>query len=156
MTVDFLVDVGSSAIKWCQWENDTATDSCALLHRDGQYVIELSKRWSVLPKPAAVWLASVAPGEHVKRITQLCSEIWGQSANLVQTEAVGFGVVNGYSNPAQLGVDRWLAMIGARQRCVDACCIVDCGTAATVDVMSSNGEHVGGYILPREGTARRA
>ncbi len=48
--------------------------------------------------------------------------------------------------PNQLGVDRWLQMLGA----VDAGkrqCIVGCGTAVTIDLID-HGKHLGGYIFP--------
>jgi type III pantothenate kinase len=48
-----------------------------------------------------------------------------------------------------LGVDRWLASIGgwfwSGQK---ACCVVDCGTAITIDVINHEGQHQGGLILP--------
>lgn len=46
----------------------------------------------------------------------------------------------------QLGVDRWLQMLGA----VDARrrqCVVGCGTALTIDLID-HAEHLGGYIFP--------
>jgi type III pantothenate kinase len=48
-------------------------------------------------------------------------------------------------------VDRWLAVIGAYARVRGACVVADIGTAATVDVVSGNGRHLGGYIVPGQG-----
>jgi type III pantothenate kinase len=47
-----------------------------------------------------------------------------------------------------MGVDRWVSMIGAHALVADACCIVDCGTATTVDALTAAGEHLGGVIFP--------
>lgn len=58
------------------------------------------------------------------------------------------GVVNGYEDPAKLGVDRWLAMLAAYRRAGRGCCVVDCGTTITVDLISDTGIHQGGYIVP--------
>lgn len=58
------------------------------------------------------------------------------------------GVVNGYEDPAKLGVDRWLAMLAAFNSARQRCCIVDCGTTITVDLISDAGLHLGGYIVP--------
>ena len=66
----------------------------------------------------------------------------------VRTQASRFGVNNGYDNPKQLGVDRWLALIGARHLDQGPCVVVDAGTAVTIDVMDSAGQHRGGWILP--------
>jgi type III pantothenate kinase len=59
------------------------------------------------------------------------------------------GVVNGYSDPARLGVDRWLAILAAYGLAGGgACLVIDVGTAVTVDLVRAGGEHLGGYICP--------
>jgi type III pantothenate kinase len=67
------------------------------------------------------------------------------------------GVTNGYRNPAQLGSDRWAALIGARalhgRRPVLVVC---CGTATTVDLLTAQGRFAGGCIMPGVGTMLRS
>ena len=58
------------------------------------------------------------------------------------------GVVNGYDEPEKLGVDRWLAILAAYSAAGAQCCVVDCGTTITVDLVSDVGIHLGGYIVP--------
>lgn len=58
------------------------------------------------------------------------------------------GVVNGYQQPEKLGVDRWLGILAAKAKTPSACILVDCGSAITVDLVTSQGEHLGGYIAP--------
>lgn len=54
-----------------------------------------------------------------------------------------------YVNPTSFGVDRWLAMIAARERCPGrAIVVLSAGTALTVDAVSAAGLHLGGYIAP--------
>jgi len=57
-------------------------------------------------------------------------------------------VRNRYRQPEQLGVDRWVALIGARGLTSSAACVVDCGTAVTVDALSAEGEFLGGAVFP--------
>jgi type III pantothenate kinase len=57
-------------------------------------------------------------------------------------------VRNGYVDPQQLGVDRWLAMLAAFARYRSALCVVDSGTALTIDAVSGDGVHQGGLIMP--------
>ncbi|MGC3874233.1 type III pantothenate kinase [Halomonas sp. GXIMD04776] len=57
------------------------------------------------------------------------------------------GVVNGYSEPARLGVDRWLGVLASYQL-AGGCCSVDCGSAMTIDFVLPGGRHLGGYIIP--------
>ena len=47
-----------------------------------------------------------------------------------------------------MGVDRWVAMVGAWVEVQRACVVVDVGTAATIDVIDAGGLHLGGQILP--------
>jgi type III pantothenate kinase len=56
------------------------------------------------------------------------------------------GLVNGYRDPAQLGVDRWLGALAAWCRIAGPVCTIDCGTAMTVNVVSEHGEFLGGTI----------
>lgn len=49
-------------------------------------------------------------------------------------------------DPQQLGVDRWLQMLGAVDKSKRQC-IVGCGTAMTIDLINQ-GHHLGGYIFP--------
>ncbi|MFK0572820.1 type III pantothenate kinase [Endozoicomonas sp.] len=55
-----------------------------------------------------------------------------------------------------LGVDRWLAMLAANHQDQRADkLVVSCGTAITLDVLSNDGEHSGGYIVPGVGLMKR-
>lgn len=73
------------------------------------------------------------------------------------------GLRSAYADPAQMGVDRWLAMVAAWQRYRSGLVIIDAGSALTIDYVDQDGQHLGGYILPGwhmhlkgllEGTAR--
>lgn len=63
-------------------------------------------------------------------------------------------LLKSYYDPNQLGVDRWLQMLGA----VDSSkkqCVIGCGTALTIDLID-HGVHLGGYILPNVYMQRHA
>ena len=57
-------------------------------------------------------------------------------------------------NPTQLGVDRWLQMLGVVDDTKKQC-VVGCGTALTIDLIE-HGTHLGGYILPNVYMQRHA
>ncbi|HEX5793359.1 MAG TPA: type III pantothenate kinase [Rheinheimera sp.] len=96
----------------------------------------------------AVYYASVASQEKVAVIKQLLGLDhlpWRQ----VYSDTQAYGVRSSYQQPQTLGVDRWLAMLGAgllfpHQDLL----IVDAGTAVTVDWLSQAGQHLGGWIIP--------
>lgn len=58
------------------------------------------------------------------------------------------GVVNGYEQYQRLGLDRWLAVVGAYQLSRRACLVIDLGTAVTSDFVTADGRHLGGFICP--------
>lgn len=57
-------------------------------------------------------------------------------------------------HPDQLGVDRWLQMLGLADK-TKRQCVVGCGTALTIDLIEF-GVHLGGYILPNVYMQRHA
>ncbi len=59
-----------------------------------------------------------------------------------------------YADPSRLGVDRWVGAVAAQRDFGDAC-IVDCGTAVTVNAVSAAGDFLGGAIAPGAGTMAR-
>jgi len=67
-----------------------------------------------------------------------------------------FGVSLAYANPSALGVDRVAALIAANEKYSGNTCIVDCGTAVTLDVLDAKGVHQGGVILPGVASMRKA
>jgi type III pantothenate kinase len=52
-----------------------------------------------------------------------------------------------YAQVQGIGIDRLLGLLGARQLCAPPIITVDCGTAITVTVLSSEGECLGGAIF---------
>lgn len=71
-------------------------------------------------------------------------------AHYVEVENDFIGLRLAYSDPALLGVDRWLSMLAAREMSPEAeyVCVVSAGTALTVDVVSRQSNHLGGAIAP--------
>ncbi|MGI5310795.1 type III pantothenate kinase [Rheinheimera sp. WS51] len=67
----------------------------------------------------------------------------------VKSQAQLFGVTNSYAIPEKLGVDRWLGLIAAKNRFANEnLLIIDAGTAVTIDWLTAEGCHKGGWILP--------
>jgi len=73
---------------------------------------------------------------------------WDLEPRFFTSKPQGCGVTNAYIEPEQLGADRWMALVGAWSMKQEAACIVDCGTAVTIDVLDDQGQHMGGMIVP--------
>jgi type III pantothenate kinase len=67
-------------------------------------------------------------------------------------QVVGPGLRTGmsirYDNPREIGPDRLVNAVAAYERFRGTCVVVDFGTAVTHDVVSANGEYLGGVIFP--------
>jgi len=151
------VDAGNTRIKWAGLEGAALKSGAAVLRRDGaQDIDSLAAVWAALPAPQRLLIASVAGPDFSAHIGAWSKKSWGLDPEFVTAQAQAFGIINAYTEPQRLGVDRWLALIAARQLVAGPVCIVDCGTALTVDVMADNGEHLGGLIIPGLGLMRRA
>lgn len=138
------LDAGNTFIKWRLVEHDR------VLAR-GRWPTAgfAAEALRALPQsPQAVWLASVAGAAVDAALAAAVEQYWRLPLQQARTTAAAAGVRNSYADPARMGVDRWLAMLAAWQRTADACWIVDCGSAITVDLLDDQGCHRGGYILP--------
>jgi type III pantothenate kinase len=143
-----LIDVGNSNMKWSWWDESRSLSVKMLRHR-GLPADELASRaFADEAAPSRIVLASVAAEGLAAGLDRWMAEHWQLNAQRVKASSKACGVTNGYIEPQQLGVDRWLTLIAARQLGKTPACIVDCGTAITVDVIDGEGRHRGGLILP--------
>ena len=92
-----------------------------------------------------IWVSNVAGEEVARHIRNISS---GGLPRFVVAQEMQCGVRNGYASAAQLGSDRWVALIAAWHRVRSECLVVNCGTATTIDALSGHGEFLGGLILP--------
>jgi len=58
------------------------------------------------------------------------------------------GMTIRYNDPREVGPDRIVNAVGARERYGAPCIVVDFGTSTNFDVVSSDGEYVGGVLAP--------
>ncbi len=150
-----LIDIGHSRIKWASLDGCDFHFGGSCGHRDLPLPALAESLWADLPQPTRV-VASVTQRNLSAVLAEWSTERWGLRPEVVVPQASGYGVVNAYVEPSQLGADRWAALVAARERHRSLVCIVDCGTAMTMDVLSSEGEHLGGLIVPGLQVMRRA
>ncbi len=145
----FLVDIGNSRIKWASLSGtDTLENHGVLSHRSRSWHSSLKGNWQAMKQPKQVFIANVAGDMVAESIITVVREIWGLVPVFVTVEKNWGGLIHAYEDNYQLGIDRWLAMIAAWDRYHDSVCIVNCGTALTIDYISASGRHAGGLIIP--------
>lgn len=168
-----LIDIGNSRIKWAQakpLENSRRVNKAKTNKKRYDISIgnaitydidfiedsiqELMDYWlDAEVVPSRVIVANVS---NVEISEELDNAIWDNyqiEPEYLTTKRKFKDLINGYKKPGQLGVDRWLNMIGAYQLMhssgeKDAFCVIDSGTALTVDLVDSKLQHQGGFITP--------
>ncbi len=143
-----LVDIGNTNLKWCLLEGNGMTSISAVPHLQRQFADLAAEHWASIPKPSAVVVSNVAAEELGVALSNWVRDHWGIESRFAQAVTKAFGVINGYRYPEQLGDDRWLTLIAVHREIEGPVCIVDCGTAITVDIIQGDGIHLGGLILP--------
>jgi type III pantothenate kinase len=143
-----LVDVGNSRLKWACHVNGGLGETRALAHR-GEPDAELFERaWADMVPPTRVVVSNVA-GRHARdALHEWGCKRWGIAPEFPIAASAACGVINGYSEPGRLGIDRWAALLAAYRRYGGPLAVVDCGTAITVDAIARDGHHRGGLIAP--------
>jgi type III pantothenate kinase len=142
-----LLDVGNTRLKWGEFDGSTIrrTGHIALkkIHNEGLGVLT-----SRLPRDVdAVSASNVAGTSFATRLSGVVGMHCGCDVHFARSERQAYGVTNSYRQPRRMGVDRWVAMVGAWAELESACLIVDAGTAVTIDALDDDGQHIGGQIL---------
>jgi type III pantothenate kinase len=146
--MDLLIDIGNTRIKWTALEGSRLASQSAAPYAGWDAAQLREQMLTNLSKPARVFVANVGGASIATLVTSTIEAACGVTPQFVHSSAAAAGVKNAYRNPEQLGVDRWLAMIGAYQLERSASCVVSVGTAMTVDGVDANGQHLGGIIVP--------
>lgn len=152
-----LVDIGNSRIKWATLERGKLASKGAMPRpAQDEFAVFAEEAWARLKKPKRIIVSNVAGSAFMTALTHWALGRWKLEPEFMVSPVRGSGVTNAYTQPERLGTDRWAAMIAARRLCDGAYCVVDCGTAITIDVVAADGAHQGGLIVPGLSMMRRS
>ena len=151
-----LLDAGNTRLKWGILEHGnirrTGHVSQARIREKG-----LRAMTTRIPRDVDAVLASnVAGTSFATRLSGVIGAHCGCDVHFARTERSGWGVSNSYAQPRRMGVDRWVAMVGAWAETGAACLVVDAGTAVTIDALDDSGHHLGGQIIAGVATMTNA
>lgn len=141
-----LVDIGNTRVK------------AALVQGGGAHLLppgatrggEPFGAWAaaISTRPARLLVANVAGREIAMHLVRYARERWQLDAEFAVPCRSRAGMTTHYARPEKLGVDRWLAALAAYHEQRGPVCVIDAGTALTVDVVTADGSHLGGLIAP--------
>jgi type III pantothenate kinase len=147
--IQLLIDAGNSRVKWRLLKAGRAGRVQAMAWSEAN-AARVARR--IMRSGGAAARTMVCSVVSVSRERALRSA--ARAARLppplfIRSARRAAGVRNGYLDTWRLGADRWVAMIGARALLpARALCIVDIGTAMTIDLVDAAGRHRGGLLVP--------
>ena len=152
MKAVLAIDAGNTRIKWGvhdagAWRanGSVPTAESANLHEALRPVL-----------PVGLAIASNVAGDKVQADIARACERAGVTLTVIRSLPEQLGVVNGYSDPQQLGADRWAALIAAHHAAPGHKLVVNAGTALTIDALTAEGRFLGGLIVPGPALMRRS
>ena len=143
-----LFDAGNTRLKWAYFTRGRISKSGSVTHEqlhDKGYAALTSRMPRNVTHAAASNVAGPGLATKLSSVIGLHASI---DIRFAHCQRNAFGVTTSYRQPRRLGVDRWVAMIGAWNEFRSALCVVDAGTALTIDVLDRSGRHLGGQIIP--------
>ena len=127
-----FIDIGNSAVKWRTCDSEVFTEGVDLFSS------------KLLPETETLWVSAVAHPDILQEIKTKFTDV-----KLVEPLKQFGKLTLSYDDPSKLGVDRFLAMLGALARFPDSpLLVIDAGSAVTFDVIDNKGMHQGGLIMP--------
>lgn len=146
-----LIDAGNSRTKWA-WCPEQSSQSKALQINtlDNQDWFEGTAQAQALhaaiAKASRIYLSNVAGERWLQRLPEL-----GQRLQRIVATHSAMGLQNAYSQPAQLGSDRWCSLLAVWRQAQKSALVVSAGTAMTMDaleVKQGRAVFAGGSIQP--------
>ena len=145
-------DIGNTRLKWALDLQGSVVKSGSILYK--QQSLAALDQLSEVGQVVSVWASSVASNDVESQIDVWVKEKFDLTVDWLSVGEKVCGVKNTYQPLTQLGVDRWAAVLGAKQYLLandlsgSAAIIIDAGTAVTVDVLTNDFVYQGGAIFP--------
>ena len=141
------LDIGNTRLKYWITEHDQIIEQAAELHLQSpaDLLLGLIQHFKALGLHQ-VGLSSVQDKINNERILSILESLH-IPVIFAQVQAEYAGLICGYDEPSQLGIDRWLQVLAVATQAHENYCVISCGTALTIDLALGQ-QHLGGFILP--------
>ena len=143
-----LMDLGNSRCKYAMLENENITVIESITYSNDDKLAAIKPLLNEKNNLKQVIICSVLDDQMNEQLKQLFVDNNVERIHFLEPETESFGVTLDHYNASQLGADRLAAMIGAQEKFKGSKCIIDCGTAITIDALDNEGKHYGGVIFP--------
>jgi type III pantothenate kinase len=143
------IDVGNTQTAFGLFDGASLTGHWRVAteaHRTGDELGALLERFLDGSRVSGICLSSTVPS--LVREYEVLAERWAKAPLLVLGPGTRTGIPIRYDDPREVGPDRIANAVAARERYGSPCIVVDFGTSTNFDVVSSEGEYVGGVLAP--------
>ena len=166
-----LVDIGNTRVKWARLADGEMGKQLAAANAGWdarEYARRVIGRGWVLgrgrgaagrragvgsagaaERSGRIVVSSVAGDDVNRALIAAAREAGAPAPEFVVSERSAAGITTDYLDPWRLGVDRFVGAIGAHHLASgQPVCVVNVGTAITIDLVDGSGRHHGGAIVP--------
>ncbi len=142
------IDIGNSSTKFGVFDNETLVNRLIIPTLRSKTADEIyqSIQDELNFQFSAIVVSSVVP--ELKDLFQQLGEDYYNCSPFFVDNTFDFGLVNKYSSPETLGVDRIIAAFAAVEKYGAPMIVCDFGTAANFEVVNAKREYLGGIIAP--------
>lgn len=137
-----LLDAGNSKLKWAWAHEGQLTHIGKAPYWN---LSHLSEIWQKHGNDAIRIIGSAVCGAAKQAAV---AQALGRTPEWLGAMTEALGIRNHYRHIHEHGADRWFNVLGSRRFTQNACVIVSCGTAVTVDALTADNHYLGGSILP--------
>jgi type III pantothenate kinase len=143
------VDVGNTQTVFGLYDGDALGERWRIAteaHRTGDELGALLADFLDLSALDGICLSSTVP--RLIREYEHVAERWAHAPLLVVGPGVKTGIQIHYDDPREVGPDRIMNAVAAKERYGAPAIVVDFGTSTNFDVVSAAGDYVGGVLAP--------
>jgi type III pantothenate kinase len=143
------VDVGNTQTVFGLYDEDALGERWRIAteaHRTGDELGALLGDFLDLSALDGICLSSTVP--RLIREYEHVAERWAHAPLLVVGPGVKTGIQIHYDDPREVGPDRIMNAVAAKERYGAPAIVVDFGTSTNFDVVSAAGDYVGGVLAP--------
>jgi type III pantothenate kinase len=115
-------------------------------HRTGDELGALITRFLDLERVDGICLSSTVP--QLVREYEAFAQRYAKAELLVMGPGIRTGIPIRYDDPREVGPDRIANSVAAKDRYGAPCIVVDFGTSTNFDIVSADGEYIGGVLAP--------
>jgi len=151
------VDVGNTQTIFGLYEGEELGERWRIAteaHRTGDELGALLGDFLDFAAIDGICLSSTVP--RLVREYDHVAERWAKAPLLVLGPGVATGIAIRYDDPREVGPDRIANSVAAREHFGPPVIVVDFGTSTNFDIVSSEGEYVGGVLAPGIETSMEA